>query len=153
MQIKPIVYENLTPRQRVIATIEAEARDDQDEVQRLVKSCPKKTYRANDSEYTETMHELMYVTLGVEYELQRNALGFMAALYLDNLTLNKFLQNIADIQAAWQETLEGMGIEPVTMRKATSLVPMVIDALEELLPDPDLENVNKIAADMKKCFC
>ncbi len=152
MQIKPIVYENLTPRQRVIATIEAEARDDQEEVQRLVKSCPKKTYRTNDAEFYETLETLMHVTLGVEYELQRNALGFIAGLYLDYGAIDKFLQNIADIQAAWYETLEGMGIEPETMRKATSLTPVIIEAVEELLPDPDPENVSKIAADMKRCF-
>jgi translation elongation factor EF-G len=99
------------------------------------------------------METLMHVTLGVEYELQRNALGFMSGLYLDYGVTDKFLQNIADIQAAWHETLGGMGINPETMRKATSLVPMVIDAVEELLPEPEPDNVSKIAADMKSCFC
>ena len=37
-KIASSVYENLTPRQRVIACIEAEARGDGDERQRLISS-------------------------------------------------------------------------------------------------------------------
>jgi len=59
--IKPMVYEALTPKQRVIATLEAEARDDQAEVRRLVETCPKVTYRANDERYSGTMRGIVNI--------------------------------------------------------------------------------------------
>ncbi len=152
MQIKPIIYDSLTPRQRVIATIEAEARGDKEEVQRLVKSCPKKLYRENDAAYTQTMHNLMYVSLGVECEMYKNAISYIAALYLDYGVMEKFLQNIIDIRTAWHETLDSMGITLEAMNKASPLKPSFVELIEELLPEPEPENVAKIAADMRRCF-
>lgn len=52
MNIKPQIYESLTPRQRVIASIEALARGDEEEKRRLVKSCPKKSYLQTDTAYS-----------------------------------------------------------------------------------------------------
>jgi hypothetical protein len=153
MQIKPMVYENLTAHQRVIAVIEAEARDDEAEVQRLVKSCPKYNYRSNDAAFVETMRSLIHMTLWVEYILQRNAIGLMAALYMDNdKSIEPILQNIADIRAAWDETLKSMAIDQRTLRKAATLDPLLMDFLEELIPEPDPEYVAILAADMKGSF-
>jgi hypothetical protein len=136
----------------VIATIDAEARDDKEEVQRLVKSCQKKNYRQNDMEYTETMHNLMFIALGVECEINRNALGFIAGLYLDYGVIDKFLQNMIDIRTAWEETLKSMGIKPETMNQAAPLKPFFTEFIDELLPKPDPENVASIVEVIKNCF-
>lgn len=75
--ISPTVYESLTPRQRIIATIEAEARDDQDEVQRLVKTCPKKTYRMNDADYAEEVQLLLADSMAMECDMSYMAINFL----------------------------------------------------------------------------
>jgi hypothetical protein len=153
MQIKPMVYENLTASQRVIAVIEAEARDDDAEVQRLVKSCPKKTYRMNDAAFVETMQSLTHTTLWVECILQRNAVALMVALFMDKEeSIDPILQNIADIRAAWEEVLKSMGINPETLRKSAALDPLLMECFEELMPAPDPEYVAILAGGMKRAF-
>ena len=52
MNIKPIVYENLTPHQRVVAAFEAMARGDKDEADRLRETCPFKNYRQRDAAFS-----------------------------------------------------------------------------------------------------
>lgn len=154
MQIKPIIYESLTPRQRIIATIDAEARGDKEEVQRLVQTCQKKNYRENDAAYGETIQNLMYVALGVECELSRNALAFMTAIYLDYGIMKEYLQNIIDIRTAWHETLESMGISPESMDKANPLKSSTSATLIEVLPlpKPKADNVAIITETMKSFF-
>lgn len=155
MQIKPIVYENLTPRQRVIATIEAEARDDQDEVQRLVKSCPKKNYRANDAAYAETLENLMNLALAVECDLRGNALALMTWSFMDEINIEvndglaqKLLQNIINTRTAWEKTLQEAGISPESMYKAVPLQSPFFGFIEAVLPDPEPETVAEIAGMM-----
>jgi hypothetical protein len=47
------LYDRLTPDERFRLAIEAEARGDEQEVGRLVSSCPRKVYREIDAEYGE----------------------------------------------------------------------------------------------------
>lgn len=71
------VYDKLTPRQRIIATIEAEARDDAEEVRRLVKSCPKKTYTMNDANYAEEMQMLLADSMSLECDMSHMAINYL----------------------------------------------------------------------------
>ena len=153
MQIKPMIYENLTAPQRVIAVIEAEARDDEAEVQRLVKSCPKKTYRMNDAAFVETIQSLTHITLHVECMIHRKLLGVVAAFYLErDESIDRLLQSIADIRGAWERMLESMGIAPDAMRKALVLGSSCLEVFEELMPEPDSEQVAALMAGMKTGF-
>lgn len=153
MQIKPMVYENLTARQRVIAVIEAEARDDDAEVKRLVKSCPKKTYRMNEAAFVETIQSLSHLNLHIECMIYRKVLGVAAGCYLDkDESIERLLQSIADIRGAWEMMLESMGIAPEAMRKASGLGESCLEVFEELIPEPDAEQVAALMAGMKESF-
>lgn len=148
-QIKNTVYENLTHRQRIIATIEAEARGDSEEVQKLVKTCPKKTYRENDAEYSDKMQAIYYMEMAVECNRRGVALMFLlAAKYEKYDTASVFLQKLSDIQAAWDGTLEALGIRPEIMAKVMPKSYLFLDLLGELLPEPDDEKVKEMQAEM-----
>jgi hypothetical protein len=151
MNIKPRVYESLTPRQRVIATIEAEARDDDDEVRRLRNTCPKFTYRQTDAEYSQTMIRIVAFSLAVESDIRGNIIGALLAVMMDHDdALEKFLQNIANIRAAWDSVLEEMGIDPETMKKFAPPPHFANDFIYDLLPEPDERAVVEIAEGMRE---
>ena len=93
-KIASTVYEDLTPRQRVIASVEAEARGDQDERQRLMSSCPRLNYCRTDAAYSDAMERLMRMALAVEADLRGAALSFLIAVRADPKNAHIFLQSI-----------------------------------------------------------
>ncbi len=143
MNIKNSVYESLTPRQRVIATIEAEARGDEQEAQRLLATCPKKTYTQADSAYTDMMLHLVAMSIAIETDVRGNVIGALIAVIMEHDdALQVFLQNIANIRAAWHETLEAQGIAPDVMRKFSApLEHEGIKFVEGMLPEAQPEAV------------
>lgn len=153
MQIKPMIYENLTAQQRLVAVIEAFARKDKPEVDRLMDSCPKKTYQLNDWAFSRGLQKLMHMTLHVECMLYRKAMALGMALIAErDELLNPLLQSIADTQAAWNEALKTTGISPELLQKANGFDPIFIDLIAELIPDPEPENVAKLAAEFRGCL-
>lgn len=153
MQIKPMIYENLTAPQRLTAVIEAFARKDEAEVDRLMDSCPKKTYRINDWSFSRGLQKLMHMTLHVECILYRKVIAVVIALMAErDEMIDPLLQSISDTQAAWNETLRSTGISPGVLQKASGFEPRFIEMLTELLPDSEPGNVAKLAADFKGCL-
>ena len=151
MNLKPTLYNNLTPMQRVIATIEAEARADTQEVERLVKSCPKYAYTTQDWDYSKRMLTLMIMALAVESDIRGQALGFWIAMTVDqDDRAQMFLQNIADIQAAWHQTLNSYGIDPEAMVKAGPPQHSAFEFLSDFMPDPQLEKVHVYNEEIKE---
>lgn len=151
MKIKPTIYENLTPRQRIIAVIEAQARKDDNEIQTLINTCPKKTYTWGDAEYSHTMQKLLIMTLLIESDMRGYALGVMACLMKDHDATEMFLQKMSDTQAAWEGTLKNMGINPETMQRANiGLENPMVNVLREILPEPDAEAVKNLHAHMEE---
>jgi hypothetical protein len=53
MNIKPMIYDNLTIQQRITASTEALMRNDIGELKRLVETCPKKTYTQPDQAFCD----------------------------------------------------------------------------------------------------
>ena len=82
------VYNNLKPRQRIIASIEAAARGDETERRLLITSCPKKTYVQTDLEFSESMEKLMVLAMAVEADLRGSALGYFVALRIEPKVLS-----------------------------------------------------------------
>jgi len=52
-------YDILTPQERLVMTVEAMARGDMEEKNRLATSCPKKSYRINDDNYSMAYFRLL----------------------------------------------------------------------------------------------
>lgn len=109
------VYENLTAEQRVRAAVSAVARGDESEAKKLRETCPKHTYRMNESAFTDRMESLMLLSLAVECDQRGAALDFLRASYQareidpkDTKALLKnddiredILRDIASIDQAW----------------------------------------------------
>ena len=132
MNIKYAVYESLTSRQRIIATIEAWARGDEAESQRLAKTCPKVTYRGNESAYAERIKTLKYMALVIEYDMRGAAISFLSHPYFsqdpekdhrhnwhkDLKQRPEQIRGLLSIHEAWNSILQEEGIDPGMMDKA-----------------------------------
>lgn len=140
-EIKPFVYENLTAKQRVIAAMNAEARGDREELQRLVRTCPKKSYQMNDAEFSDTMQNLFATSMAVELDLARAAVRYLFLCWLDKDPPPHLLNGMAVIQAAWDEEVSEMGLDPQTMAKAGCPRDWIIDQLIDQAEPPDPEEV------------
>ena len=117
-KIASAVYENLTPRQRVIAAIEAESRQDQFERMRLIRTCPKVNYISTDERFSATIEKLFALAMAVEADLRECVIGFLIAVRYDPKNSRRFLQNFADIRESWKSTILNMGIDEKSMALA-----------------------------------
>ncbi|HEX2752345.1 MAG TPA: hypothetical protein VHP34_04425, partial [Alphaproteobacteria bacterium] len=88
MNIKPSIYENLTHNQRIIATVEALARGDEAEKQRLIETCPKGIYKRSESGYADRMEALEILALLVESAMCDAALNLMAHMHVESRNNN-----------------------------------------------------------------
>ena len=149
-KIASTVYKSLSARQRVIACVAAQARDDEDEYIRLIKTCPKLTYLQNDVNFSETIKKLMGLAMAVEADLRGSALGYFAALRIEPKIAPKFLQEISDVRAAWKITVSEMGIDPDSMQKASPPPSPILELIHDLIPIPDQENAKKVSGEMCK---
>ena len=162
MNIKPIVYETLTPQERVIASIEAMARGDAAERKRLMQSCPQKKYLMADAAYTDKMDVLTNLAIAVECDLRGCALNLFIFWVLDELQQEKklpfwdslqnkipdFLQEMLTIRTAWHEALEEQGINPQTMEEAfygTTATTILVEGAAQIgvLPDETQKDAYK----------
>lgn len=144
------VYDKLTPRQRIIATIEAEARDDAEEVRRLVKSCPKKTYTMNDANYAEEMQMLLADSMSLECDMSHMAINYLLLEKCGKGNPESWLTGMATLQAAWDAELEERGIDPAAMAKAGCPRHPLIDWLLDSAPPPTAEAVQEVRQHMAK---
>ncbi len=120
MNIKPAVYENLTPHTRVLATLEADARGDTAEIKRLVQSCPKKNYTMNDAVYVDTLRVIEDIVLYVESTLSGYSLCFMFfGKDKDKEPLDS-LRHMLAVHTAWHETLTAHDIDPAMVERVFS---------------------------------
>ena len=148
MNIKSQVYETLTPRQRIIAAIEAEARGDKGEMQRLKETCPLKHYKMADAAYTMPMQLLVNISMLVECQIRGELMSFYFALFADKPESEEIidltLQNITNIKSAWHATLIDMGIDPNSMAKVGMQPHLLTDFLPtipDFMPEPNIDGV------------
>lgn len=134
MKVRGSVYESLSPRQRIIAAMDAIARDDTAEIERLKSTCPIKSYRQRDAAFSETIEALFGTGLAVESDLRGEALSWLASGWD-----KEQLQKMAAIETAWLALLAEMGITS----PAAAAPPRhpVVSALLEIAPKPESERV------------
>lgn len=151
-RISPLVYENLTPKQRVVACVEALSRGDENERLRLIRSCPKLTYVQSDARFSEAMEGLMCLAMAVEADLKEYVLRYLIALRIDPETSSGFLQDFVNIREAWKMTLTSMGIDEGAMAAAGPPSSPVFALVEDLLPKPDIKKSEILSAEMLDCL-
>ena len=144
MNISHTAYEALSPRQRLIAAIDAIARMDWAELDQLKTTCPLKTYRREDTAFRDVMEALLAAGMGVEVDLLGAALWFFACP--DPERCEAARQDIAAIEAAWLDLLADMGITSPT---AAPLRHPLVSVLLENAPEPDPEKVAEFYAQQK----
>lgn len=147
-KISRSVYENLTPKQRVVACIEALSRDDESERQRLVQSCPKLTFMQVDPRFSDTMDQLMNLAMAVELNLSECVLRFLIGIRADPEIAQEFLQDFADIREAWRMTVNAMGINEAAMAAAGPPSSPTFEPIEGLLPGPNAGRAKSTSAEM-----
>lgn len=144
------VYQDLSPRQRIVACIEAEARGDEDEKRRLISSCPKVTYSSTDARFSDAMEKLFALAMAVEADLKECVIGFLIAARIDPKNSRRFLQDFADIKDSWKSTLFGMGISEESMVLAGPPSSTYFELFEDIIPKPNRANSAKLANEMLK---
>lgn len=145
MNIRGTVYETLSPRQRIIAAMDAIARDDTAEIDRLKTTCPFRTYRQRDAAFSNAIEALFGAGLAVEADLRGAALWWWAAPVPEQR--EALLQGMAAIEAAWLALMADMGISSPTAA-APPRHPLV-ECLLEIAPEPESERVAEIYAVLK----
>jgi len=125
--IKETVYKNMSVEQRVIASIEAIARGDEDEKLRLLQTCPKFHYTMTDHRYSAKLLALRDIAYAVEHDIRGRILAFFdAALFYESkpsLTsfksfimrmelLPEHAEDALGIRKAWHDFLNEEGIDP-----------------------------------------
>jgi len=121
MKIKNSVYEGLTPKQRMIATINAQVREDNNELQKLIDTCPKETCLIPDPAYSHTMQFLISLSAAVECDIRGDIIGILlAVISKQDDAISSFAQNISNIQTAWDEVLNSYGIDSKEISKISA---------------------------------
>jgi hypothetical protein len=151
-KIGPKIYETLTPRQRLVACVEAEARSDEDEKNRLVATCPRKTYEVYDIEFSNAMDSLVGAALATEADLRGCLLGYLVASRFDPQIASTFLQDFANIRSAWKIAVNALGIDEETMARAGPPQSPVFELINDLVPEPDCQEADKLAAALRDIF-
>lgn len=129
-QLEDRVYPAITPDERFKLTMEAEARGDEEERKRLVKSCPKKDYRMNDAAFTNRIDAAEALTTafvidiaGLHGKLQmvKAFAGFLP--HLMDVTEQVAVTNMYDCyKEGWQQGFkEAGGKGKVSKKRAPSL--------------------------------
>lgn len=130
--IKDNVYKKLTSDQRIIASIDAMARGDNDEKLHLSKTCPKYNYTMNDHRFCGKLEALQDLTVVIENDMR----GCILAFFLDGLLeetcsandlkslaikielFPELVEDLLGIRKAWHEFLLEEGIQPEIMEFA-----------------------------------
>jgi len=63
------LYDRFTPEERFRLTLEALAREDEQEAERLSKRCPRRTYTMNDAAYEDKMRAGLQITMAICLDL------------------------------------------------------------------------------------
>lgn len=144
MKINESVYEKLTPQQRVQAAVSALARGDDTEIDRLRRTCPKKTYIQTDARFSDTMDRLLIFGLALSHDLLTTAMD--ATAWRDDAeSFRHGLQRLANVEAVGRLVFERCGIVEDTDRAA--LMPPqhpMVTLMLEAAPPPDLEAVERM---------
>lgn len=133
MQIKSSLYNDLTLATRIKAALAATARDDTTEIQRIVKTCPKKTYIATDTDFSETMQMLFCFSMSLECDKRGYVLSFLLALRTgDPKGAKRYLVKLASLQAAWEKFLLACGIDFNDMQQAGAPMHPYLELIENI---------------------
>ncbi|MDP2828114.1 MAG: hypothetical protein Q8O37_05865 [Sulfuricellaceae bacterium] len=112
-------YDKLTPQERLALTVEAMARGDTEESDRLLESCPKQIYRINDPEFSwrfARLISLALMNLVDSYQTLAKANRALAAYARspDDERMESYFHYKTEqfsIQEAWKRFCDSLGLD------------------------------------------
>ncbi len=142
-------YGKLAPAERFRLAVRALARDDFDELRQLRTTCPTKTYKASDADYSDRMDAARTLVFVFSADMART-LGKLEMAYAVTevapvITAKVRGALLRDIQALWAAfatfSREEMGLEPEATlgawaRPVLELIQASLDGTEPGEPDP-----------------
>jgi hypothetical protein len=148
MQIRTSVYESLTPLQRISATLKALDRNDEKEVRRLTETCPLKTYRQRDAEFSDRMEALLTLSMAVEFDLTAYALSYFSP---DASEENKrsILQSMANLHGGWVAMIVDIADSAQSILKIGPPRHRQVDALLQISPPCQISETATIREEFK----
>lgn len=132
MRIKPMVYQQLTPPQRLIAVFEALGRNDDNEVRQLFQTCPRKLYSSSDPVFTDRYQLILDRALSIEYELLQLTLQFILSSQCDDGREQEFLDKMGELNREWSVYLKENGISQKSIFSILPRNPIVTSLIEDL---------------------
>lgn len=163
------MYEKLTPDERVSAFIDAAARRDGDEMDRLNDTCPRKTYTMEDWRYVQRKNMAFMLATALHGDAAR--LGFAACFGLgltfvedDELAekgekvLSNSVRRYKAKMAAFERFCDMAGLSADSMRKAigesgSAAMDLVISVSDEVAPvEPTEEEIERELEHLKEAW-
>lgn len=162
MKMPTKIYERLTPNERFLAFVEAAARQDEEELDRLNATCPMKTYEIEDPAYFLPKTNAMLITLiaHVDSAWHSELASFSMALLIlgSNKHEEKAIDSLGVFVRRYRTQMDGfakfceaIGVNPQSLRQAAGcrVGPMTEMALEiaddHVDTAPLLEEVDAVA--------
>ena len=149
MNILGKIYEGLSLSQRVIAAMDAIARDDTAEIERLKLTSPIKTYRERGIAFSGTMKALFAIGMAVECDLRGAALSWWMVRTIPEQS-RELLQEMAAIEGGWQALLADMDIASPTAAAPPRHQMVVL--LLKMATEPKSDRVKEIHAMLRDCI-
>ncbi|WP_027371132.1 hypothetical protein [Desulfovermiculus halophilus] len=141
-------YKALKAHERVVLSVEAEARGDDDELHRIKDTAPKKLYEQLEHEYVDTMMQLCTVSIAFESDMLSNALTFAWAFGSENSQLQvaaeKALQTIANLEAGRKRIFADLGVSTEAADAYGPKRHPVLEHLVSVAPEPNGDDDKEI---------
>lgn len=143
MKIRDKFYETLTIKQRIALALEATARGDDTEKEKLVKTCPKKTYTQNDDDFVQPIEKFFDMALAVECDIRENLLMYSLTRELEMEEGQVFLQRVSNLKEAWKQFASSYGIKEESIGQLKLPESDYMHIVRFALPEAETEVVNK----------
>ena len=156
MKMPTKIYERLTPNERFLAFVEAAARRDEEELERLNVTCPMKTYQIEDPAYFIPKINAMLITVIAHLDAAWHselASFSMALLILGSGkheeravdSLGVFVRRYRTHMDGFAKFCDAIGVNPESLRQAagcrigpmTEMALQIADNYVDTIPVPD----------------
>ncbi len=143
-KIPPAVYEALTSRQRLAATLVAQGRSDDGEISRLLRSQP-----SHDASLNTQLNWVNGLALAVECDIREAMIGFLIGFDRNEELETSCLQRIANLRKAWSLVMQDIGVHSDDVERASPPCSAFLEVVLPHLPEPDSDYAYNLAQSIK----
>ena len=148
MSVKTDVYDVLTHEERLTAVYTAYARGDLEEVEKLHRTCPKRTYQMPDAKYYEKFQRINLTWVALELLMTQCLLSVWIIGFKDKHA-QKCLLRMHAIQEAWKRILADHGLDWDKVKSAGPPRHCVINDFLTVVQEPDEKQIESLYSEFK----